>query len=547
MKKYLLTGFLAFILILNSCSRMKTRADLIVHNARIYIVDSAMTVAGAIAVKGGKIIAMGSDSQILGAYSYGNIIDCRGNAVFPGFIDAHCHFYGYAVNMRNIDLSGSNSFAEVLGRLKKSVLARTGEWIVGRGWDQNLWGTRTFPDRMELDKQFPHNPVILIRTDGHVVLANKTALQLAGIETNHKFQPGEVEIKEGRLTGILSENAADHIRNIVPVPDRKELKSLFVRAQNNCFAVGLTAVSDAGLDAGIVRLYDLLDKDSTLKIGIYAMLNPTAENFNSFIRNGPMLNEKLRVRSVKLYADGSLGSRTALLKHPYSDMPNTQGIRVTSPDSIRKVCRLCLEHGYQVNTHAIGDSANKLVLDIYGEFLRGKNDRRWRIEHCQVVDAEDLYKFQKYAVIPSIQATHATSDMNWAVDRLGPQRVKTAYAYKALLAQNGWVANGTDFPVENISPLFTFYASVTRKNINGLPEGGFQIENALSREEALRSITIWAAMADFWENETGSLEPGKKADFVILDQDIMEVSEDKIPDTRVISTYISGMEVYKKP
>jgi predicted amidohydrolase YtcJ len=322
---------------------------------------------------------------------------------------------------------------------------------------------------------------------------------------------------------------------------------LLIQAQENCFRAGLTTVCDAGLNAGTVSLFDVLDKDSTLKIRIYAMLNPTTDNFNSFIRHGPLLHDRLRVRSVKLYADGSLGSRTALLKRPYDDMRSLNGIQVTSADSIRKVCRMCLEYGYQVNTHAIGDSANKLVLDVYGEFLGGKNDRRWRIEHCQVIDAEDLYKFKKYSVIPSIQATHATSDMKWAGNRLGPERIKGAYAYKALLDQNGWLANGTDFPIENISPIYTFYASVTRKDLKGLPPEGFQSENALSREDALRSITIWAAKADFWEKETGSLETGKNADFVVLDRDIMKVSEKEIPMTTVLSTYISGIAVYKKP
>jgi len=546
MEKYLLTAFLSVILISDSCRNMKTHADLILYNAKIYVVDSAMRVACAMAVRDRKISSVGSDADILDSFSGGTIIDCKGKAVFPGFIDAHCHFYGYALNLRNIDLSGSASFKDVIARLRKEVPAVSGKWIVGRGWDQNLWDTKVFPDREELDKLFPANPVVLLRVDGHVLLANQTALRLAGFDGRSNFPQGEVEVKGGRLTGILSENAADHMRSLIPVP-ASELKDLLVMAQQNCFAAGLTTVSDAGLEEGIIKLYNQLIRDSVLKIRIYAMLNPTAGNFNSFVKNGPLFLDRLKVRSVKLYADGSLGSRTALLKKAYSDMPGSTGILVTSPDSIRKICKICMERGYQVNIHAIGDSANKLILDIYAEFLKGKNDRRWRIEHCQVVDNEDIDKFGIYSVIPSIQATHATSDMNWAGKRLGPLRIRNAYAYKALLARNGWIANGTDFPVENISPLYTFYASVARKDSNGMPVEGFQAENALSREEALRSVTIWAAKADFWEHETGSLEPGKEADFVILDKDIMKVREDEIPRASVLSTYISGVEVYRKP
>ena len=282
-------------------------------------------------------------------------------------------------------------------------------------------------------------------------------------------------------------------------------------------------------------------------IRIYAMLEPSIENIGKYISKGPYRTPRLAVSSVKVYSDGSLGSRTALMKQFYHDMPGQHGIRVITADSLRKICKLCFDHGYQVNTHAIGDSANKFVLDIYGEYLKGENDRRWRIEHCQVVDPTDIGKFKKYSVIPSVQATHATSDMGWAKDRLGDERIRWAYAYKNLMKQNGWIANGTDFPIENISPIYTFYAAVARKDLKGNPPGGFLPENALSREEALRSITIWAARADRWEDKIGSLEPGKNADFVIVDKDIMQINEDEIPLSRVISTYLSGKQVYKKP
>jgi len=547
-KKILILGSI-ILLIVNSCTMMKQKTDLILYNARIYTVDSVLSIAEALAVKDGKVIATGSDQDILGKFSSGRMIDAAGKPVYPGFIDAHCHFYGYALNFKYITLNGCTSFEEVVNRLKQSGSYKKGEWVVGRGWDHNLWKNKVFPDRKLLDEIYPENPVVLTRIDGHVVLANNMALQKAGFNGRYSFDQDEVEVKQGRLSGILSEEAADHMKNMIPKPKGEELDKLLASARDNCFAVGLTAVSDAGLDAETVNHIDSLvsGPDSSHMIRIYAMLEPSMDNINQFIKKGVYLTPRLHVGSVKVYADGSLGSRTALLKQTYTDMPCQYGISVISADSLRKVCKLCLQYGYQVNTHAIGDSANKFVLDVYGEFLKEQNDLRWRIEHCQVVDPSDLHKFKDYSVIPSVQATHATSDMGWAEQRLGPERIKWAYAYKSLLQQNGWLANGTDFPIENISPIFTFYAAVSRKDMQSRPKGGFQPENALNREEALRSITIWAAMADFWDNEIGSLEPGKNADFVILDKDIMEINEEDIPSTRVISTYLSGTEVYKNP
>ena len=548
MKIKLLTLSVPFFFLINSCSMNKTKADFILLNARIYTVDSVLSVAGAMAVSSGKVIATGSQKDIMEHFIAGKIIDAGQKPVYPGFIDAHCHFYGYALNLRYVMLNGCASFDEVLLRIKESGKYKPGDWIVGRGWDQNLWTVKIFPNSGKLDVLYPENPVLLTRVDGHVVLANKSALKKAGIEPVNSFNPGEVDVKNGRLTGILSERAADHMRSTIPKPEMDEQLSLLERARESCFAVGLTTVSDAGLDNETVNLLDELGSgpDSAGMIRVYAMLDPSIQNIDKFVKNGPYKTERLHVSSVKLYADGSLGSRTALLKQPYADFPCQYGIQVITADSLRKICKICLEYGYQVNTHAIGDSANKLVLDIYGEYLKEPNDLRWRIEHCQVVDPSDLHKFRDFSIIPSVQATHATSDMAWAPDRLGQERTTWAYAYKDLLSQNGWLANGTDFPIENISPLLTFYAAVTRKNIQGKPENGFLMKNALSREEALRSITIWAAMANFWDTETGSLEPGKQADFVILDQDIMDVSLEKIPQTKVLSTWISGKEVYPK-
>ncbi len=542
----ILLSLLLTVWLFNGNPPMKDKVDVIYTNGNIYTVDRNNSRVEAMAVLNGKIVATGTAKSISEHFVASSVVDLEKKYIFPGFIDAHCHFMGYALGLQYIDLLGCKSFDEVLNRIRKAGDGSAGKWIVGRGWDQNLWSDKNFPDNRQLNDLFPGIPVMLIRVDGHVVLANQAALSKAGIGLTNRFGTAQVEIKNGSLTGILSETAADLMRTTVPSPKGAELLGLLKMAEQQCFGVGLTTVSDAGLDYSQVQTIDSLQKSGLLKMQVYAMLTPDRKNISEFVEKGPYITDKLVVRSVKIYADGSLGSRTASLKQPYSDMQSTSGIIVTSPDSIKELCRIAYDHGYQVNTHCIGDSATSLVLKIYGKLLKGKNDRRWRIEHAQVVDSRDIHLFGEYSVIPSVQATHATSDMKWAEDRLGPERIPGAYAYKRLMQQNGWIANGTDFPIENISPLFTFYAAVARKDLQGFPEGGFMIENALSREEALRSITIWAAKADFMEHSKGSLEAGKDADFVILDQDIMQVAIKLVPEIKVLQTFIGGEVVLER-
>jgi len=530
---------------ITSCNR-KQAADTLLFGGKIYTLSDSMPVADAIVIKTGKILAIGSKDELLARFKPVHIEDLENGYIYPGFIDAHCHFYGFARGLQWIDLVGCTSFEEVLLRISEANSKDT-EWITGRGWDQNLWEDKKFPTKEKLDLLFPDRPVVLVRIDGHVVLANQVALDRAGIDEKHRFSRGEVETENGKLTGILSENASDFMRSQIPKPEKEILVKLLRQAQHRCFEVGLTGVSDAGLEFDILRLLDSIQQHGELKIHVYAMIDPTPENIKSYLHKGPYRTDLLTIRSVKLYADGSLGSHTALLKQPYTDNPLHAGIQVTSSDSIRKICRLAFEHGYQVNTHCIGDSANALVLRIYGEFLQKKNDRRWRIEHAQVVDPADIHLFSDYSVIPSIQATHATSDMYWAGDRLGSARIKWAYAYKDLLNQNGWLANGTDFPIERINPLLTFYAAVTRQDLTGTPRGGFQPENALLREEALKSITLWVARANFEEDLSGSLEPGKWADLVILDRDILKIPSSEIPSVKVLKTYSHGVMVFPEP
>lgn len=546
MKKiqYLLTAVIVLHLI--SCMPMKKTADMIIHGAKIYTLDSKFSTVSCIVIHDGKVLEAGNEI-LLDKYDSENILDAGGSYIYPGFIDAHCHFLSYGIGkLQRADLVGTASFDEILAILKEHAAKNPSEWIAGRGWDQNDWAVKEFPDRTMLDALFPDRPVILTRIDGHAALVNGEALRRAGITANTKITGGEVILRDGIPTGMLIDNAIEPVTASIPEADIDMLRAALIKAQDDCFAVGLSSVMDAGLEVSRIRLIDSLHRDGALKIKINAMLTPMDSNYLEFMEGGIYKTERLHVNSVKLYADGALGSRGACMIDPYSDDPENHGLIMHGEDFYREVMDNAYRNNYQVNTHAIGDSGNRFTLDLYGEHLKGRNDRRWRIEHAQIIHPDDFSKFEKYNIIPSVQATHATSDMYWAGDRVGPERMKGAYAYKELLAANGWLPNGTDFPIENISPVYTFYASVARKDLDGYPDDGFQMDNALSREEALRSITIWAAKASFEENEKGSIEPGKAADLVILDQDLMIVDEDLIPGTKVLYTLVNGEIVYQK-
>ncbi len=528
---------------LNS-SGMKVMVDLIVRNATIYTLDAKFSKCDCFAVSGGKFVAVGRESEIVSRYEAHEIIDAGKKFVYPGFIDAHAHFYGYALNLEYADLTSSASEAEMIELLKKHASNHPTAWLVGRGWDQNKWQDKHFPDNQKLDELFPDTPVVLTRIDGHAVLANSSAIKLAGIKNIDDVKKGEGILVNGKFSGVFLENTADKLRQAIPSPQGIDLYNLLAQAEKNCFEAGLTSVTDAGLDKNTIILIDTLQQSGKLRIRIYAMLNPSSENILHFVNHGPKITDHLSIRSIKLYADGALGSRGACLLNPYSDEPSNSGMIVSSIETMQSICRLALENGYQVNTHAIGDSAVRIVLKMYASVLNGKNDKRWRIEHAQVVDPSDIHLFGDNSIIPSVQAAHATSDMYWAADRLGKVRVKNAYAYHTLMQQNGWIPNGTDFPIEHINPLLTFYSAVFRMDKDGFPVGGFQSENALSREDALRSITIWPAMAAFEENKKGSIEPGKYADFVILDTDLINGSAIDILKTKVENTYLGGERVF---
>lgn len=526
--------YILILLTLYSCEKVKV--DLIVHNANIYTVDNQFNKAEAFAVKDGKFVAIGSDRNILRQYYATQTLDAQGQSIYPGFIDGHCHFVGYGeTKVRYADLNGCKSFDEVLERLEKHNENNDSEWLLGRGWDQNLWEVKAFPDNSELCKRFPDKKVLITRVDGHAVLVTDNVLKLIGLNAKSRVDGGEIILKNGKPTGILLDNAADIAKTAIPPLDNaQKIKALKI-AQRDCFALGLTGVTDAGLDIRSIALIDSLQQRGILKMKVNAMINPDDETMDYFMKFGVIEKERLTVRSVKIYADGALGSRGAKLLEPYSDAPETSGLFVESTYFYDHVCEKAYNAGYQVCCHAIGDAGVRMILNEYAKYLKGENDLRWRVEHSQVVNPQDFALFKEYSIIPSIQATHCTSDMPWAEDRLGSERVKGAYAYKTLLSQNGWLINGTDFPIEHVSPLKTFYSSVARKHLT---------DNRLTREEALKSMTIWAAKGYFAENRTGSIEIGKEADFVILSEDIMTIEDEKIPEVKVMNTFINGELVF---
>jgi predicted amidohydrolase YtcJ len=527
----------------------KKTADLLLYNATIYTVDAKFSVASAMAVKDGKVLETGESRILLAQYDAKEKLDAKGAAVYPGFIDAHSHFLGYSLGMQTANLVGTESWDEILIRLQefaKKKNIQPGQWLLGRGWDQNDWTVKEFPSKEKLDVLFPNNPVLLTRVDGHAAITNQQALDLAGVKSSTKLAGGQVETKDGKLTGILVDNAVGLVSSKIPSPSVSQISNALMDAQQTCFAVGLTSLSDCGISHQVATLFDSLQKKGLLKMRIYAMLSDAPENFRWARAHGKIKTPSLNVSSFKVYADGALGSRGACLLQPYSDRPDWTGFLLSSQQHFDSVAAVIYQMNWQMNTHAIGDSGNRTILKIYGKYLKGANDRRWRIEHAQVINPADLDLFGKYNVVPSVQPTHATSDMYWAGERLGAQRLKGAYAYKDLLKQNGWIPLGTDFPVEDISPFKTFYAAVFRQDAKGYPAGGFQMENALGRREAIRGMTVWAAKAAFEEGEKGSLEKGKLADFIILDQDLMKASAKGVIAAKVLATYISGVNVYGK-
>ena len=532
---------LLFLVLLTSCSES---VDLIVHNANIYSVDKLDTKHTSFAVKEGKFVYVGGD-EILSKFSSSNIINAQDLPVYPGFIDSHAHFYDLGFYLNQVDLKDTRSMEDVIDRVKEFDAENNTDFILGRGWDQNDWNIKTFPTNSILNETFPNKPVVLRRIDGHAYLVNDSALRLAGIDNSTKVDGGEIIKKGNKLTGVLIDNSMRLVDDIIPEPTKDESIKALLSAEDLAFKNGLTTISDAGLSKKQIELIDELQKQGALKIKIYAMIDNDPISLEHFLKLGPYKTDRLNVRSVKVYVDGALGSRGALLINDYSDRKGFRGIIRTPVDSINNLAFRLAGTKFQMNTHAIGDKANRIVLNAYRNALFDYRDPRWRIEHAQVVAKEDFDLFNP-KIIPSVQPTHATSDMYWLNDRIGSSRAKFAYAYKELFNKSKVIAFGTDFPVEDISPIMTFYSAVVRKDINGYPDEGFQVENAISRGDALIAMTRYGAYANFEEDEKGSIEVGKFADFIILDNDLITSPENRIPLTNIVATFINGELVFNR-
>ncbi len=536
--------FLSIIGFFLSCTTNK-QIDLIVYNAKVYTVDSAFTTVEAFAVNNGVIVELGDSQDLLNKYDAKEKIDVNGKFIYPGFYDAHAHFFMLAEAMDEVNLVGSKSFDEVLERLKTYAAENPDKkWIVGNGWDQNLWPEQKFPNKDSLDKYFPEIPIYLTRVDYHAALVNSKALSKAQLDSSYFVEGGVISVNEqGIPDGILIDNAMQLVKNHIPKEQNSALLKILRRAQDSLLAVGLTSIVDAGLTKDQIESLKIFYNEDSLAIRDYAMVAATNESIKEYLRAGTFESDRLTVRSFKLMADGALGSRGACLLHPYHDAP-TSGFLLQSPDEFDKIIKRLANSNFQVNTHAIGDSANRIILDTYGKYLKDGKKRRWRIEHAQIIAPNDFDKFKEFQIIPSVQPTHATSDMYWAEERIGPERMKGAYAYNKLLKEYGMLALGSDFPVEHYNPLYGFHAAVARVDKEGFPKGGFQMENAISREQALRGMTIWAAYSCFQDKKRGSIEKGKDADFVILDDDIMKAPNEKLRNIKTLRTVIAGKTEY---
>jgi len=536
----------------------QSTADLVLTNGRIYTVDVARPVASAIAVRGDRIMFVGSDIEARAlAGTSTRVIDLGGNTVVPGIIDAHAHLLGFGRLLREVNLAGAESYEEVIARVVEwAKTVQPGEWIAGRGWDQTRWATKEFPTHEALTRALPNNPVALGRIDGHALLVNAKAMELGGVSARTRDPSGGriLRLASGAPSGVFIDNAKDLISRAIPAPSVEEKRRAILAAIAECNRWGLTGIHDAGQDAATIQIYEELARANNFNLRNYVMISDPGDlgtaARNSYLMRGPqsgLFGGRIWTRSVKLYSDGALGSRGAALLTPYSDERTNSGLLVSQPEHITRMAEFGLRRGFQVNVHAISDRGNRIALDAFESAL-GKiptANHRFRIEHAQVISEQDIPRFARLGVIPSMQATHQTSDMRWAEARVGPERIRGAYAWRSLLNTGVIIPNGTDFPVEEVNPLLTFHAAVTRQDPAGAPPGGWRPEEKMTRQEALQSMTIWPAYAGFQESVIGSLTPGKYADFVILDRDIMQIPDSEILSARVLSTWLGGKQVYE--
>jgi predicted amidohydrolase YtcJ len=529
------------VTILSSCYK-GIEVDLVIHNAKIHTLNEKDQIVEALAVKDGKIIEIGPNQQILNKYRSVKVIDAGGREMYPGFTDAHGHLISYMNQKLSVDLVGSKSYNEMINRVINYQNVKKRKVIIGRGWDQSLWGEKELPNNTLLNETFPDVPVCLYRIDGHAALVNEKMLQLAGINSDTKVDGGIVTLKEGITTGLLIDNAMNLLTKFIPdFPEKEKIKTI-EEIQDELFQYGITGVHEAGIEHKEVDFFRKIIEKDILKLNIYAMLLPSEENIQFARKNGVYNFKNLSIRSFKVFGDGALGSRGALLKQPYSDQHNHFGVLTTSEEKMKSVAKICEDIGYQMNTHAIGDSTNAILLKLYQSIHSKNKDHRWRIEHAQVVDTREFDFFGKFGVFPSVQPTHAVSDQRWAKDRLGENRMKGAYAYKSLLKSYGMLAIGTDFPVELTNPFLTIHAAVHRKDKSEFPAKGFYPSESISLLECLKGMTIWAAFASFDENRLGTIEVGKEATFSLFEKPIN--SGDKYEDNFAWKTFVRGRNVY---
>lgn len=521
-------------------------ADFIVENARAYTLDQTQPLVKSFAVRNGKFVAVG-DRAIQMAGPSTQRIDMKGATVVPGLIDAHAHMSGLGALLESRDLRHVASIEAVAAIVKEEASKRgPDEWVVLRNWDQTNWGGR-FPSARDLDEASLGRPVYLTRVDGHAGWANSRALELAGVTKSTPDMAGGKIVRdaEGNATGILVDRAMGLVGAKIPRAGYAQVKRQLELAARQCARLGLTGVHDAGVGADVIRAYKELIAEGKLPVRIYAMIGGDGALWREYLKKGPELGEFLTVRAIKLMGDGALGSRGAALWQPYTDDKQNTGLLVTPKEVIERVSREAAVNGFQVATHAIGDRANRIVLDAYSAALGGRNDKRFRVEHAQIVSLPDFKTFADYSIIASVQSTHATSDMRWAETRLGPDRIAGAYAWRRFLDLGVKVANGSDFPVEEPDPLLGLYAALTRSDAKGMPPGGWMPDQKMTRREALESFTLGAAYAAFEENLKGSIQVGKLADFVVFDRDIMEVGAQEVLKAKVRMTVVGGKVVYE--
>ena len=528
--------------------------DLIVTNARIYTVDQNRPVVDAMAIRDGRIIATGP-SRLVAAMKGAStrVLDLEGRTVIPGMIDAHVHLLGLGQGLLTVDLRGTTSYDEVVARVvARAKDAPAGSWILGRAWDQNDWADTRFPTHDKLSAAIPGHPVFLVRVDGHAALGNAAAMKAAGVTSASKDPfGGHIERDaRGAPTGVFIDKAMGLVAGAIPPTTTEELQAATIAATQELNRWGLTSVHDAGVSRDVIDVFESVAQQGKFSVRDHVMISSDDSTLAHYFRRGPqsgLYDGRLWIKAIKISADGALGSRGAALLEPYSDDPKNSGLALVPPGRVKQVALEALRRGFQLNVHAIGDRANRTVLDEFEAALteQPKADHRFRVEHAQILHPDDIPRFAQLGVIPSMQASHQTSDMYWAGARLGQQRLLGSYAWRSLLNSGVIIPNGSDLPVEKTNPLISFHASIARQDDNNWPAGGWFPEQRMTREEALKSMTIWAAWAAFMEPEVGSLETGKYADFVVLDQDIMRVPAELVLQTRVLSTWLGGKEVYR--